>query len=60
LDFFSREYKTENRPHVKHLLAELVGVFIEKYHVDCDQTTKNNAERNHSSVEGMILKFSSE
>ena len=57
LDFFSREYKNENRPHVKHLLAELVGVFIEKYHVDSNQTIGNNGqngERNHSSVEGMI------
>lgn len=41
LDFFSREYKNENRPHVKHLLAELLGVFMEKYHIDHNQTNKN-------------------
>jgi hypothetical protein len=40
LDFFSREYKNENRPYVKHLLAELVGIFIEKYNIENNQTVK--------------------
>lgn len=47
LDFFSREYKNENRLHVKHLLAELVGVFIEKYHIESNQSIKNQ-----NSIEG--------
>ena len=34
LEFFSREYRHETRSRVKHLLAELVGVFIEKYHLN--------------------------
>ena len=34
LEFLSREYRHETRSHVKHLLAELVGVFIEKYHLN--------------------------
>lgn len=33
LEFLSREYRHETRCHVKHLLAELVGVFIGKYHL---------------------------
>ena len=35
-DFFSQEYKTETRSHVKQLIAELVGIFIEKYHTNPD------------------------
>lgn len=31
LDFFSYEYQHENRPYVKRILAELIGIFIEKY-----------------------------
>lgn len=31
LDFFSNEYRRENRLHVKRILAELTGIFIEKY-----------------------------
>jgi hypothetical protein len=54
LDFFSREYKNENRPHVKHLLAELVGVFVEKYHVQHNETRGNNGERRRSSIQGII------
>jgi hypothetical protein len=50
LDFFSREYKNENRPHVKHLLAELVGVFIEKYNIEHNQNNGN-------SIEGRIFIF---
>jgi hypothetical protein len=52
LDFFSREYKNENRPYVKYLLAELAGVFIEKYHTEHNQIVQNNGEGNHHSVEG--------
>lgn len=37
VDFFSREYKNENRPYVKHLLAELFGVFLEKYEIKQDK-----------------------
>ncbi|CAF1260744.1 unnamed protein product [Adineta steineri] len=48
LDFFSREYKNENRSHVKHLLAELVGVFIEKYQVNSNEI---NQEKNPSTIE---------
>ena len=49
LDFFSREYKNENRPHVKQILAEVVGIFMEKYHIEQNQ---QNGEGNHSSVQG--------
>ena len=31
LDFLSNEYQYESRPYVKSLLAELVGIFVEKY-----------------------------
>jgi hypothetical protein len=31
LNFFSYEYRHETRPHVKRMLVELVGVYIEKY-----------------------------
>lgn len=41
LDFFSHEYKTETRAHVKHLLAELVGIFSEKYQVNINSAHKN-------------------
>jgi hypothetical protein len=34
LDFFSWEYRNENRPHVKRILAELIGIFVEKYELD--------------------------
>jgi len=37
LDFFSYEYRNENRPHVKRILAELIGIFIEKYGLDYQQ-----------------------
>jgi hypothetical protein len=39
LDFFSYEYRHENRPHVKRILAELIGIFIEKYGLDYQQIT---------------------
>ncbi|CAF4342904.1 unnamed protein product, partial [Rotaria sp. Silwood2] len=44
LDFFSQEYKNENRPYVKQLLAELVGIFIEKYHIEHNQIEGNNEQ----------------
>lgn len=50
LDFFAREYQNENRSHVKHLLAELTGIFIDKY-----QIGEQDTEPNHSSTEGKIL-----
>ncbi|CAF0729167.1 unnamed protein product [Adineta ricciae] len=37
-DFFSQEYRTETRSHVKQLIAELVGIFIEKYHTNPNVT----------------------
>ncbi|CAF4672940.1 unnamed protein product [Rotaria sp. Silwood1] len=55
LDFFSQEYKNENRPHVKHLLAELVGIFIEKYHIEHNQLgehNEQNQEENLRSIKG--------
>jgi hypothetical protein len=57
LDFFSREYKNETRPHVKHLLAELVGVFIEKYQDQHNPMGANNGERKHSFVQGISSKI---
>jgi hypothetical protein len=38
LDFFSYEYRHETRPHVKRILAELLGVFVEKYGLKYKQT----------------------
>ena len=34
LDFFSTEYRNDDRPHVKRILAELIGIFVEKYGPD--------------------------
>jgi hypothetical protein len=51
LDFFSQEYKSENRPYVKQLLAEVVGIFMEKYHIEHNQP---NGEGNHNSIQGTI------
>ena len=44
LEFFSREYRSESRAHVKHLLAELAGVLIEKYQLHADQTELNRQQ----------------
>ena len=41
LAFLSREYRSESRAHVKHLLAELGGVLIEKYQLHGDQNEHN-------------------
>lgn len=54
LDFFTREYQNESRSHVKHLLAELTGIWIEKY-----QVGEQDGEANHSSTEGKISFHSS-
>jgi len=37
IDFFSREYRNETRPYIKHLLAEVVGVLLEKYEIKQDE-----------------------
>jgi hypothetical protein len=34
IDFFSHEYRNEDRPYVKRILAELIGIFVEKYGLD--------------------------
>ncbi|CAF4251535.1 unnamed protein product [Rotaria sp. Silwood2] len=44
LDFFSHEYQHENRSNVKRLLAELIGVFVDKYGLENKQTTSNNSQ----------------
>ncbi|CAF3881192.1 unnamed protein product [Rotaria sordida] len=44
LDFFCYEYQHENRPNVKRLLAELIGVFVDKYGLENKQTTSNNIQ----------------
>jgi D-ribose pyranose/furanose isomerase RbsD len=44
LDFFSYEYQHENRPHVKRILAELIGVFVEKYGLNYQQITSKPVE----------------
>ncbi|CAF1006016.1 unnamed protein product [Rotaria sp. Silwood1] len=52
LDFFSYEYQHENRSNVKHLLAELIGVFVDKYGLANKQTTSNNHQ--DKVIEGKI------
>jgi hypothetical protein len=42
LDFFSYEYRNENRPHVKRILAELIGVFVEKYGLEQKDVISNH------------------
>jgi hypothetical protein len=44
LDFFSWEYQNEDRPHVKHILAELLGIFVEKYGLDYTKLTLRTNE----------------
>ncbi|UJR13818.1 hypothetical protein I4U23_000829 [Adineta vaga] len=44
LDFFSHEYRQENRPQVKRILAELLGIFVEKYGLQSKQTVLNDAQ----------------
>ncbi|CAF4739159.1 unnamed protein product [Rotaria sp. Silwood1] len=53
LDFFSREYRNANRSHVKHILAKLVGIFIEKYHIKNNETVENIVENHHSIQESI-------
>ena len=43
LDFFSYEYRHETRPHVKRILAELLGIFVEKYGLEHKQTVLNDS-----------------
>jgi hypothetical protein len=50
LDFFSYEYRHETRPHVKRILAELLGVFVEKYGLTYKQTLLND----HINKDGKI------
>lgn len=50
LDFFSYEYKHENRPNVKRLLAELMGVFVKKYGLESKQALVNEVQ--NAPVEG--------
>lgn len=49
LDFFAREYRHETRSHVKHLLAELVGIFIEKYHLEPPRRRSSSIVQEQSS-----------
>jgi hypothetical protein len=49
LDFFSYEYRNENRPHVKRILAELIGVFVEKYGLEQKEIMSQN-----KTIEGKI------
>ena len=44
LDFFSYEYQHENRPYVKRILAELIGIFIEKYGLNYAQLISKIAQ----------------
>ena len=39
VNFFSYEYRHENRPHIQDMLAELMGVLVEKYPFE-HQTTE--------------------
>ena len=58
LEFCSREYRHETRPQVKHLLAELVGVFIEKYHRSHHPSKSDvhqNGEDQQPAAEGKIF-----
>jgi len=50
LDFFSYEYRHENRPHVKRILAELIGIFIAKYGLDYQQITSKTIEGRISMI----------
>ena len=49
MEFLAREYQSENRSSVKHLLAELVGIFVEKY-----QIGQQNGDQDHSATESQI------
>ncbi|CAM4853860.1 unnamed protein product [Rotaria socialis] len=53
LDFFSYEYQSEERSHVKHLLAELIGVFVEKYGLENKQIISKHTQ--DEAIEGVIM-----
>ena len=44
LDFFTYEYQHEHRPYAKRILAELLGIFIEKYTLDYAQLISKGTE----------------
>ncbi|CAF4591181.1 unnamed protein product, partial [Rotaria magnacalcarata] len=52
LDFFSYEYQNEERSHVKHLLAEVVGVLVEKYGLENKQIISKHTQ--DEAIEGKI------
>ncbi|CAF1486170.1 unnamed protein product [Adineta ricciae] len=54
-DFFSQEYRTETRSHVKQLIAELVGIFIEKYRTNPDVTKINDHLPEESDVDNRMI-----
>ena len=61
LDFFSREYKNENQSHIKYLLAELAGIFTDKYHTEKQQTEVKRRQSEQEidiSTKGMPDSFS--
>lgn len=64
LEFLSREYRHETRSNVKHVLAELVGIFVEKYGLDTSigenpSTTTSEQERSmtNESMQSFSLLF---
>ncbi|CAF1244746.1 unnamed protein product [Adineta steineri] len=50
LDFFSYEYQHETRPHVKRILAELLGIFVEKYGLQSKETIPDDIINNDIEV----------
>lgn len=50
LNLFSYEYQHETRPHVKRILAEIIGIFNEKYSLNQQEITLNNIEGKYQCI----------